>query len=64
MSMTKMDNACTLQADNCDLNGDGFYILDALNAGNKALELLAELHYGKESSYLNTQIYNLLEEWN
>ena len=64
MSMTKMDNACTLQADNCDLNGDGFYILDALSAGNKALELLAELHYGKESSYLNTQIYNLLEEWN
>lgn len=47
-----------------DKNGDGFYILDALSAGNKALELLAELHYDRESSYLNTQIYNLLEEWN
>lgn len=64
MSMTKMDIACSVQTDSCDLNGDGLYILDALSAGNKALELLAELYYGKESSYLNTQICNLLEEWN
>ena len=64
MTMTKMDNAFSTQADLCDLNGDGIYILDALSAGNKALELLAELYSGKESSYLNTQIYNLLEEWN
>lgn len=67
MSMTKMDNACSTQADLCELNGDGFYILDALSAGNKALELLSQVCWRCESvldSHTLGEIEILLEEWN
>lgn len=41
-------------------------VLEALNAGGQAIELLSELVYGKSvnETYLYERVYKLLKEWN
>ena len=64
MSMTKMDNACSAQADLCDLRNMGtYYILEALSAGRQALDLLEELEIGA-CCVGDVRIRELLGEWN
>lgn len=76
MSMTKMDIACTAFADSLGLDLVGMDTLEALNAGNKAIEYLQYLvdncaltdGYGGSSlehhNYQLERIVELIEEWN
>lgn len=68
MSMTKMDNVCTYAGDMMTLDGElntrcGYDILDALNAGNTALDILSRMELDL-STWEGQRAKELLEEWN
>jgi hypothetical protein len=63
-----MDNMCTYAAECMDLSGyikasGGIFILDALSAGNEALEILSRLELDM-STWEGQKAKELLDEWN
>lgn len=68
MSMTKMDNTCCYVSDSITLDGrlrvdDADIILDALNTGNEALDILSRLDLDM-STWEGRRAKEILEEWN
>lgn len=68
MSMTKMDYTCCYVGDFMTLDGelhctDGVYVLDALNAGNTALDILSRMELDM-STWEGRKAKELLDEWN
>lgn len=63
MSMTKMDNACDNFASTVKLDLVGMDTLDALNAGNRALELLWNTRIEEVSGGDLDGMLKLLKEW-
>lgn len=66
MSMAKYECAVDHFANQMDLSLDGMSILEALNAGGGAIDLLYALRYSTwtDMESLIAVIDNLLEEWN
>lgn len=67
MSMTKMDYACCYVGDSLTLDGkllcqDGAYVLDAMNAGNTALDILSRMELDL-STWEGQKAKELLEGW-
>jgi hypothetical protein len=61
--MTKMDNACDNFASTVKLDLVGMDTLDALNAGNRALELLWNTRIEEVSGGDLDGMLKLLKEW-